>query len=408
MVSSVDIAVIGAGAAGIAAARALRAAGASHIVLEAAARLGGRALTDHSLGYALDLGCTWLHSADRNPLADGPPAQYGQDAPRSRLFRDDLGRWASPAEETAHDAYIARCEAAVEAVAARGEDPPVADAVPDDPDWRRHFEWWCGAYTSVGSRDLGALDWARYVDTDRNWTVPHGMGAHIVRRAAGLAIRRETPVLALDRSGPRLRLLTPAGVLEARAVILTAGTEALKRMRFTPALPQATAAAIHRLPLGRANKVLVRFDRLDPDWPSARSGVLSVRVGRFGRPVAESFLEAGAVRALEAEGERAEIAFVLEQYATMFGSGVRRRVRAARASTWGTTPWIWGAYSAMAPGGGDPRADLARPVEDRLFFAGEATHPTFFTAAHGAWASGERAAAEALAAMRDADRRGRG
>ncbi len=56
----------------------------------------------------------------------------------------------------------------------------------------------------------------------------------------------------------------------------------------------------------------------------------------------------------------------------------------------------------MTPGGGDARADLARPVENRLFFAGEATHPTFCTAAHGAWLSGERAAAEAMRALRPA------
>lgn len=399
MISSVDIAVVGAGPAGIAAARALRTAGASFVVLEAAARPGGRALTDHSLGYPLDLGCTWLHSADRNPLADGPPEQYGREVRRSHLYLDEAGRWATEAEDAAHAAYIRRCEAAIGAVAARGEDLPVATVVPDDPQWRRHFEWWCGAYTSVSSAELGTLDWARYVDTDHNWTVPYGFGADIVRRAAGLPIRRQTPVLSVDRSGPRVRLLTAAGILEAQAVILTAGTEALKRMRFTPALPEETEAAIHRLPLGRANKVLARFDRVDPDWPSGRSGMLSVSVGRFGRPVMESFLEMAVVRELEPEGERAQIAFAIEQYAAMFGSAIRQRVKAARASTWGTTPWIWGAYSAMTPGGGDPRADLARPVDDRLFFAGEATHPTFFTAAHGAWLSGERAAAEALKAL---------
>ncbi len=399
MVSSVDIAVIGAGAAGIAAARALRGGEVSFVVLEAAARLGGRALTDHSLGYPLDLGCTWLHSADRNPLADRDPQQYGREARRSGLFLDEAGRWATAAERAAHDAYLDRCEAAIEAAAARGEDRPVAGVLPEDPQWRRHFEWWCGAYTSVGSAELGALDWTRYVDTDRNWTVPHGMGTHIIRRAAGLPIQRQAPVLAVDRSGPRVRLLTPAGMLEARAVILTAGTEALKRICFIPALPSATEAAIDRLPLGRANKVLVRFDRVEPDWPSGRSGVLSVSVGRFGRPVAESFLETAVVRQLEPEGEQAQIAFVIEQYAAMFGSAVRCRVRAARASAWGQAPWIWGAYSAMTPGGGDARADLARPVDDRLFFAGEATHPTFFTAAHGAWLSGERAAAEALKAL---------
>ena len=400
MPSFVDIAIVGAGAAGIAAARAIRAAGASYLVLEAAARVGGRALTDSSLGYPVDLGCTWLHSANVNVLADGPAQQYGRDRHGSHLYLDDLDRWASEEERAEHRAYIDRCDAAIRRVAERGEDPPVAEIVPDHPMFRRHFDWRCGAYTSVSPAELGALDWARYVDTEQNWTVPSGFGAHIARRAAGLAIRRETPVLAVDRRGARLRLVTPAGVLDAGAVVLTAGTEALKRIRFLPALPERTEAALYRLPLGHGNKVAVRFDKTDPDWRSGLSGAISFHVGRFGHPVAESFVEAAMARQLEADGEAAQIAFVIDQYAAMYGSGIRQRVRAARASTWGTTPWIWGAYSAMTPGGGNPRAELARPVEDRLFFAGEATHPAFFTAAHGAWESGARAAAEALLALR--------
>ncbi len=402
MSSSVDVAVVGAGAAGIAAARSLQAAGISHIVLEAAGRIGGRALTDHSLGYPVDLGCTWLHSADRNPLADGDPAQYDCDRAPPRLFLDDDARWATDPEQALHADYIAACEAAIEAAAAQGKDPSVADIVPANPRFRRHFDWWCGAYTSVPPQELSSQDWCRYVDTRRNWTVLGGFGTHIIQRARGLPIRRETPVLAIDRRGKAVRLVTPAGNLEAKAVILTAGTEALKRIRFLPALPSTTQAAIHRLPLGRANKVALRFDRVDPEWGPGRSALLSVRFGRFGRPLAESFVEASIARALEPEGERGQAAFVVDQLCSMYGNHLRSRVQAARASRWGNTPWIWGAYSAMTPGGGDARADLARPVEDRLFFAGEATHPTFCTAAHGAWLSGERAAAEAMRALRPA------
>jgi monoamine oxidase len=399
MPSTVDVAIVGAGAAGIAAARAVQAAGVSYVVVEAAARLGGRALTDHSLGFPLDMGCTWLHSADRNPLADGDPAQYQCDRESSRLFLDDQARWASAAEQSQHAAYIAACEGAIESAAACGEDPPVAAAIPDDPTYRRHFDWWCGAYTSVPPAELSAQDWCRYLDTHQNWTVPDGFGQHIIRRAIGLNIRRETPVLSIDRRGPCVRLTTPAGVIEATKVIITAGIEAVKRIRFLPALPQKTEAAIHRLPLGRANKVVMRFDRLQPDWRPARSGLLSVQFGRFGRPIAESFVEAAVARTLEPEGEAAQIAFVLDQLVAMYGSAIRPRMAAARASLWGQTPWIWGAYSAMTPGGGDPRADLAEPVDQRLFFAGEAVHPIFCTAAHGAWESGQRAAGAAIAGL---------
>jgi monoamine oxidase len=399
MVSDVEVAVIGAGAAGIAAGQALAAAGVTYVMLEASGRLGGRALTDYSLGYPVDLGCTWLHSADQNVLADAPPEQFGRDAGRSAIYLDDQKRWATAAEDADCRAYLDACEARLLAAGKRGEDPPASIVYDRASPYRRHFEWWCGAYTSVPAAEVGALDWYRYRDTETSWTVPTGYGRWIVKRAAGLTVRRECPVLSVDFAGRDVRLSTPAGILRAKAVVLTASTNALGRIRFAPGLPLAKQEALARLPLGHVNKVALRFDALDPDWPSARSAVLSVRIGRYGRPIAEVFVDATTARTLEPSGEAAQIDFVLRQFANMYGSGVCNRVKAARASTWGTAPWIWGGYAAMTPGGGDPRAVLAEPVADRLFFAGEAAHPHFFSTAHGAWESGQRAAAEAIRAL---------
>jgi monoamine oxidase len=179
--------------------------------------------------------------------------------------------------------------------------------------------------------------------------------------------------------------------------VLTGSTAALGRLRFAPALPLAKSEALASLPLGRVNKVALRFDRLESGWASARSTALSVRFGRYGRPIAEIFLDAAVSRALEPEGEAVQTAFVLDELAAMYGAGIRARVRGARGSDWGRAPWIWGGYAAMRPGGGEARAELMRPVADRLFFAGEAAHPHFFTTVHGAWESGVRAAGEALA-----------
>jgi monoamine oxidase len=395
--SSCDVAVIGAGAAGIAAGRALAAAGADYVLLEASSRLGGRALTDCSLGYPVDLGCTWLHSADQNVLADAPRAAFATESLPSHLFLDDQRRWATAEERAECYRYLDEREAAIIAAGEAGDDPPISDFLSEPSPWRRHFEWWCGAYTSASPAEVGALDWTRYRDTRQNWTVPTGYGQWIVKRARDLAIRRQTPALAIDHSGPGVRILTPAGTLAARAVILTASTAALKRIRFRPALPLAKQEALDRLPLGRVNKVALRFDRLDPDWWSGRSGVLSVRMGRHGHPIGEVFTDATTARALEAGGEAAHIDFAISQFEAMYGSSIRARIKGGRASTWGTTPRVWGAYSAMRPGGGDPRATLAEPVAGRLFFAGEATHPYFYTTAHGAWESGERAARQAFA-----------
>ncbi len=397
--TEVDVAVVGAGAAGIAAGRALRAAGVGYVVLEASGRVGGRALTDHSLGYPVDMGCTWLHSADENVLADAPPETFGQDEGPFRFFLDDRERWASEAEQADCRAYLDRCEARLRAAGARGEDPATAMMLDEPSPYRRYFEWWCGAYTSVPPAEVGALDWYRYRDTGKNWTMPGGYGQWIVRRAAGLALRCESPVLAIDYGGPRVRLLTASGVLKTKAVILTGSTGALPRIRFAPALPTGKQEALARLPLGRVDKVALRVDRLDPEWLNGISALVSAQIGRFGRPIAEAFIDAAAARALEPLGEAARIDFVLAQFAAMYGSAFPRRVRAARASCWGVTPWVWGGYAAMTPGGGDPRRVLAEPVAGRLFFAGEATHATFFSTAHGAWESGERAVREALQSL---------
>ena len=90
-----DVVVVGAGAAGIAAGRALQRAGARYVVLEAAGRIGGRALTDLSLGVPIDLGCTWLHSADENVLADTKGVRFGEDLEPYYLYLDDEKRWAT-------------------------------------------------------------------------------------------------------------------------------------------------------------------------------------------------------------------------------------------------------------------------------------------------------------------------
>lgn len=91
--------------------------------------------------------------------------------------------------------------------------------------------------------------------------------------------------------------------------------------------------------------------------------------------------------------------FMLERLQWMYGSEIVRHVKATAASAWSSDPWIAGAYSAALPGKAHLRPDLARPVGDRLFFAGEATAEGFYTTVHGGYLSGLRAAKEAVAAL---------
>jgi monoamine oxidase len=102
---------------------------------------------------------------------------------------------------------------------------------------------------------------------------------------------------------------------------------------------------------------------------------------------------------LEAAGTETQITAGIEAMKSAFGSDVEKHIGARAASAWGREPSILGAYGAARPGEADKRADLAKPIENRIFFCGEATHPWFFSTCHGAWMSGERAAAEAIAVM---------
>jgi len=89
----------------------------------------------------------------------------------------------------------------------------------------------------------------------------------------------------------------------------------------------------------------------------------------------------------------------VDELAALLGSNWKKRLKPLAETRWLTDPWSRGSYSHALPGRAGAREVLARPVEERLFFAGEATSREYFSTAHGAWESGVRAAEEAIAAL---------
>jgi len=220
-------------------------------------------------------------------------------------------------------------------------------------------------------------------------------------------LRVATPVGEIDLAGRGVRLATPAGDLRARAAIVTVSTAVLAggAIRLPSALaPWLEAAA--RLPLGRNEKVFLEILDDGPFEPDthvmgtpndARAGAYMIR--SRGWPVIEGFFGGAGAEIVEREGPAAGFAFATDELAALFGSAVRAKLRPLVATAWGRTTRIGGAYSHALPGFSTARAALARPFEDRLFFAGEATDPTDYSTAHGAYTSGARAAGEVLAAL---------
>lgn len=403
-----DIAVIGAGAAGLAAAKTVAAAGRRVVLLEAKPRIGGRAWTESdSLGAPFDHGCHWLHSASRNPwvaIARDLGRDVGPDERERHIHLGD--RWATDDEVADWDDYA---DATFAAIAAAGRDVAAGTMIGRNVRWAPLFDGWIGMINGVNGDATSALDHANYVDTRENWCVAGGYGALVAAYGADAPVALETPADRIDWGGKDIRIETSRGVLVARAAIVTVSTAVLasERIVFDPPLPDWKQAAIRGLPLGAAEKVALRFDADvfgDPAgyyslFSSADADAMSFQIRFFDQPLAIGYAGGRLARELAAMEPDAAADFALESLKQAFGADIAKHVVAAVRTEWTNDPDIGGGYSAARPGKAHLRADMARPVEDRLFFAGEAASLPFFSTAHGAYLTGVAAADAAMDAI---------
>ena len=408
MADHVDILIVGGGAAGIAAARRLAGGPRSVLLLEAGDRLGGRAFTCSLAGMNLDLGCGWLHSADRNPwvaLAEAEGWSIDKTPPAWREQWQNIGFSAKEQKEAlaAFEAFDKRLR----------EETPASDRAADALEPGCRWNAWLEALSGyINGAELGCLSIADYLayddaDSDVNWRLPDGYGALIAAAGAALPIRLGASVETIDRRTTPLRATGQWGSVTADRVIVAVPTNVLaeERLRFDLPLPDKTEAAAD-LPLGLANKAFLLLDRPEPFEPDTQlmgnpndPSTGSYYLRPFGRPVIECFFGGAGARALEAEGEGAVADFAIEQLVGLLGSEMRRRLTPLGETRWGADPLFGGSYSHALPGRDDARARLAAPVENRIFFAGEACSESDFSTAHGAYATGVAAAEAALASL---------
>jgi monoamine oxidase len=406
--STVDVAIIGAGAAGLGAAHALKDSGLSVIVLEARDRVGGRAHTILAApGIIFDAGCGWLHSADKNSFVKiARQLNFEIDTTRPP-WREQSFDTAFPYSErqdfiAALDAFYDRAEQA----AISGGDDAADKYLEPGNRWNPMIH---AISTYVNGCELDQVsiqDMQAYEDTGINWRVRRGYGALMTAYGAPCPLALNTEVTLIDHSGMRVRVETSRGRLTATKVIITVPTNLIadEAIRFHPALPAKVAAA-RGLPLGVDDKVMLALT--DPDalpkdgnlrGASMRTAMGSFHLRPFGQPCIEGFFGGTFARELEDAGDGAFAAESIDQIVALLGSDFRRKLKPLAESRWARDPFARGAYSHALPGHAGDRAVLAAPVDGRLFFAGEATSPNFFSTAHGARDSGERAAREAAAA----------
>ena len=413
--SSIEVAIIGAGAAGLGAAHALRREGRSFVVLEARDRVGGRGHTIMAApDVTFDLGCGWLHSADRNvfvKIAEQLGFAIDRTLPPWR-DRIAVGNAFPPAEraEFLHslDDFFDRLDQAAKEAAGTGVDRPANVCLEPGNRWNPMID---AISTYINGRELdqvSILDFDAYEDTEVNWRVRRGYGALMGAYGASLPLHFNCEVTLIDHSATRLRIETSQGTLAADKVIVTVPTSliAAGAIRFLPALPDKVDAAAH-LPLGLADKVMLALDGAEemPADGNLRGMTMRTEMGTyhlrpFGQPCIEGFFGGRFAQVLEDAGDGAIAAHAIDEIVSFLGNDFRRRLKPLKESRWAHDRFARGSYSHALPGHAGKRAVLAAPVDGRLFFAGEATSPNFFTTAHGAHDSGERAAREAMGAGR--------
>ena len=406
-----DVAIIGAGAAGIAAARRVAGAGRRFALIEASDRIGGRCFTEtRSFGVPYDRGAHWLHMPDLNPLAKLTPRGSGLDvypAPPGQKLRI-ARRNAREGEMEDYLAAIVRANRAIQDAARGKADLSCGQALPKDlGDWRASVEFALGPFgCGKNLDDVSAMDFARSVERDIDAFCRQGLGALVAKLAEGLPAQLRMPVLQMQSTRNSVEIETARGRINARAAIVTVSTGVLlaDKIKFAPALPKRQIDALAKLSLGSYDHVALELannplqlrndDLVFEKANGARTAALLANVS--GTPLCMVEVGGKFGAELSQSGEAAMIAFATGWLVELFGADVRKAIGRTHATRWNAEPFALGAFSAAGVGGQGGRKVLMEPVRERLFFAGEAVHETLWGTAAGAWESGERAAAAAL------------
>jgi len=406
-----DVVIIGAGGAGLSAARTLMQAGKSVVILEAMNRIGGRAYTEsETFGVPFDWGCQWIQAADRNPLL--PLAkEWGFEPRRHDLSLDRVYYGANPRRFTPREmervrGYEERFPK-MNRRAARWRDGPVSSVlIPRTPEEEAAMTYMFPMDMAVDPGELSIRDWARQADLSPNYLVQKGLGTVVARFGEGLPVSLSTPVKRIRYGGKGVTVETEKGDVQAKACIVTASTGALQSgfIRFDPALPEWKENAIAELPMGLLAKIPLLLDG-ERFGLSAFDDILYERPGLqdiyflcfpFDMNMMVGFVGGSFAWHLTAEGTEAATDFARDALRRLFGEKAASHVKKAEFSRWANIPWTRGSYSAALPGKFGARAALARPIADRLYFAGEALAGPLAQTIGGAVLSGEAVAKEIL------------
>lgn len=404
----VDVIIVGAGVAGLTAAHELAKAGKSFVVLEATNRIGGRVNVDMSFKVPIDLGAAWLHGVDGNPLV---------------AFADKLGfhrvdtnldgpifvgnRLATEAEAEGCTQTWELLEKNLEEASAAGRDPSPDELLPADAPCRELMLDNVGRFeAAVDIKDTSTIDAAEF-DSGNDDFVREGMGNFIAAFGKGVPVRFKSIVDRIEHGKDGVTVhITSGERFYGRKVLVTVSTGVLAagKIAFAPALPQWKLDAIAGLPMGLLNKVVLQFKTdIFGDapanawtlWDGPGSDNIAFVIKPLDAPIAVAFYGASQAAAFEKD-DAAALEHAKEALRQMYGPKVDSEFEKSGITHWSQNPWSLGSYSAARPNSSKMHAELARPIDDRVYFAGEACSAAVF---NGSMAGAYQSAVDASKAM---------
>ncbi len=429
-----DAIIIGAGAAGIGAARTLVRGGARVLVLEARDRVGGRAACDNTtFPIPVDLGGQWFHQGPANSLLaiaqqegyavvhdNAPRIIYDKnkplDATDPRVL--EFGVVAAGMIDTIHTAGGAVAGGSI-------PDHPASDVIGDFKisDYFKMASTIANPFSHTMD-ELSVLDFTNFYDKSLlpvgsglgdEFLIPTGMGNFITDLADGMPVMLSTPVKEILWNQPwgvQITTMSDA-VLRAKTVIVTASMGVLAHgdLKFSPALDPAYSKAFHELKMETLCKVFLQFKpEVKLNLPNincmslqltTNSEVPFINAPLWGENIAMMLLTGKLAETVESKSEDEIIDYTIETMRSIFGDQIKREnVLAKSHHSWFKDKWSRGCTSYASPGGVAHRQTLGRPIKNQVFFAGEAVSLYAHSSLHGAYETGAGAARQILKLLR--------
>jgi monoamine oxidase len=409
-----DVVIIGAGAAGLGAAKTLSDMGVSFVLIEAQSRIGGRAYTDnHTFGVPYDMGCHWFNYGNINPWIE-----YGQtNGFTMTQVPEDYGlfvgkRKANQKEFREYEIAYERIDDEIEWVAEKSKTPDIspAEAMELKNKWEK-----AAAYM------LGSLDMAKEFDDfscQDYWESPgddpyyckEGYGEVVAHYGRRLPVQLATPAHHINFQGPGVKVETSEGTISGKIVILTVSTGVLgaEKIKFTPTLSVKKQESFQYISMGTYNNATLQFSKdifgLGPDRyvdyvneAGTESGGMLTNMGGTNLTYVYSGGDLG--RELELAGVKAGVDWGLNEVVKIYGSDVKKYFLKGNITRWGEHPWTLGSYASAKPGYFHMREELRKSIANKVFFAGEATHPLQWATCGGGLLSGIDAAKKVAGAL---------